>query len=307
MIGPIAIGTRVAAALTAGRPVVALESTIITHGFPRPENLAMARRCEEILEAQGVTPATVAVIEGRPTVGLEAEQLASLAENTQAVKVSSRDLPVAMALRVTGGTTVAATATLAAAAGIRVFATGGVGGVHRRAGETFDESADLVVLSRHPVTVVAAGVKSILDVAATLERLETLDVTVVGYRTHRFPEFWMSDSGHALEWRLEGPEAVVKVMASSDALGRRGAIIVANPLPESDQMDRALHDRVLEEALRAARQAGVLGRDVTPFLLNHFLEATGGSSLTINTAIVTNNTRVAGEIAVAWAAASSAR
>ena len=222
---------RVSAALADGQPVVALESTIISHGLPRPGNLAAAHRFEEVLDAQGVTPATIALIDGVPKVGLDAHDLERIATDESVVKVGSRDIAIAMARKVTGGTTVAATSVLAARAGLRVFATGGLGGVHRGAAETFDESADLTILSRTPITVVSAGVKSILDIPATLERLETLGVAVVGYRTSRFPAFWLSDSGYDLDWRVDSPAEIADIMAARDAFGEPSALLVANPLP----------------------------------------------------------------------------
>ena len=236
--------------------MVALESTIISHGLPRPDNHAAARKFEEILEHQGVTPATIAVIDGVPKVGLSPQDLERIAADDSVVKVSSRDIAIAMARKVTGGTTVAATSVLAARAGLRVFATGGLGGVHRGAAETFDESADLTVLSRTPITVVSAGVKSILDIPATLERLETLSVAVVGYRTSRFPAFWLSDSGYDLDWRVDSPEEIADIMAARDAFGEPSALLVANPLPTALQLDPGVLDAALGEALAARGRAG---------------------------------------------------
>ena len=226
----VKISEEVRTAIDEGRPVVALESTIIAHGLPRPQNLQAAHDFEAILTDAGVVPATIAVIDGVPTVGLDAGELERIALE-DIPKVSSRDLAVAVGRKSSGATTVAATSTLAALAGIRVFATGGLGGVHRAAHESFDESADLVTLSRTRVTVVCAGVKSILDIAATLERLETLNVPVVGYRTNQFPAFYLTDSGFALEWRVDSTEEVAAIMAAGDELGTRGALIVANPVP----------------------------------------------------------------------------
>jgi pseudouridine-5'-phosphate glycosidase len=282
--------------------VVALESTIISHGLPRPGNLAAARSFEELLTRAGVTPATIAVIDGVPKAGLGAADLERIALDENVVKVSSRDLPLAMAAGRTAGTTVAATSVLAARAGIRVFATGGLGGVHRGFAESLDESADLTVLSRTPVTVVSAGVKSILDIPATLERLETLGVAVVGYRTDRFPAFYLTDSGQPLDWRIDSPEQVAAVMAARDELGEVSALLVANPLPPGQQLDPALHDQVLDEALKAAEAAGVRGKAVTPYLLAHMQQATEGASVAVNLDVARGNIALAAEIAAAWAA-----
>ena len=289
-------------ALRAGRPVVALESTIISHGLPRPGNLAAARSFEDLLTGAGVTPATIAVIDGVPRAGLSAAELERIALDDSVIKVSSRDLPLAMAAGRTAGTTVAATSVLAARAGIRVFATGGLGGVHRGHAESLDESADLTVLARTPVTVVSAGVKSILDIPATLERLETLGIAVVGYRTGRFPAFYLTDSGQPLDWRIDSPEQAAAVMAARDQLGETSALLVANPLPEAAQLDPAVHDQVLSEALKAADEAGVRGKAVTPFLLAHMQQATAGASVAVNLEVARGNIALAALIATAWSA-----
>lgn len=290
----------VRAALAAGRPVVALESTIISHGLPRPANLAAARSFEEMLTGAGVTPATIAVVDGVPKAGLDDADLERIALDASVVKVSSRDLGLAMAGKRTAGTTVAATSVLAAKAGIRVFATGGLGGVHRGFAESLDESADLTVLSRTPITVVSAGVKSILDIPATLERLETLGVAVAGYRTSRFPAFYLTDSGQDLDWRLDSPAEIAAVMAARDQLGDESALLVANPLAPDKQLDPGLHDRILAEALAAADAAGVRGKAVTPFLLDYMQRATGGASVAVNLDVARGNIALAGQIAVAW-------
>jgi pseudouridine-5'-phosphate glycosidase len=297
----------VRAALAAGRPVVALESTIISHGLPRPANLAAARSFEEMLTAAGVTPATIAVVDGVPKAGLDDADLERIALDESVIKVSSRDLGLAMAGKRTAGTTVAATSVLAARAGIRVFATGGLGGVHRGFAGSLDESADLTALSRIPVTVVSAGVKSILDIPATLERLETLGVAVVGYRTNRFPAFYLTDSGHDLDWRLDSPAEIAAVMAARDLLGDESALIVGNPLPPDRQLDPGLHDRVLAEALAAADAAGVRGKAVTPFLLDYMQRATGGASVAVNLDVARGNVALAGQIAIAWSERSGTR
>jgi pseudouridine-5'-phosphate glycosidase len=301
------LSPRVRAALEAGRPVVALESTIISHGLPRPGNLDAARSFEEQLTDQGVTPATIAVIDGVPRAGLTDSDLERVALDDSVVKVSSRDLGMAMAAKRTAGTTVAATSVLAAKTGIRVFATGGLGGVHRGYAETLDESADLTVLARTPVTVVSAGVKSILDIPATLERLDTLGVAVAGYRTSRFPAFYLSDSGQSLDWRLDTPDEIAAVMAARDAIGDVSALLIANPLSPARQLDPALHDRVLREALDAARAGGVHGKAVTPFLLDYMQRATGGASVTVNLDVARGNIALAGRIATAWAGSSVMR
>jgi len=298
----VVLSEPVARALRDGEPLVALESTIITHGLPRPENIRAAREFEETVAGRGAIPATIAVLDGVPHVGLEAEELERLAGSETAVKLSVRDLPVAMAQATTGGTTVAATALLASGAGIRVFATGGIGGVHRAAGTTFDESADLGILGRCRITVVSAGVKSILDIAATLERLETLSVPVLVFGTDRFPAFWLSDSGYTVDHPVTSAREIADAMRAADALDLPGGMLVANPLPESAQLDPALHDRLLAEALDAAEAASVRGKDVTPFLLEYIHEHTGRASVAVNLDIVRGNCRLGADIARAWAA-----
>lgn len=299
----IAVASEVREAVAAGVPVVALESTIFTHGLPRPRNLEVAREADKALRAAGVVPATIGVVDGVPTVGLDDAQIARLATDDAVVKISVRDLPIAAAKRLGGGTTVAATSMLAHRAGVRVFATGGLGGVHHGASTTFDESADLVALAATPMVVVSAGVKSILDIGATLERLETLNIPVVGYRTTRYPGFYVADSGHRVDYAADGPEEVAAVAAARDALGLSSAVLVANPVPEADQLDPAEHDRIVAEAWDAAERAGVVGHDITPFLLDHIQRATGGRSLEVNVAAYRNNVTVAGEIARALTSA----
>ena len=288
-------------ALAAGRPVVALESTIISHGLPRPRNHAAALEFEAILRDQGVTPATIAVLDGVPRIGLDAEGVRRIAEEDLA-KASVRDLPILAARGASGATTVAATAHLASLAGIRVFATGGLGGVHRGARESFDESADLSTLAVSPITVVSAGVKSVLDIAATLERLETYSVPVIGLGTTVFPSFWLRESAFTLDWSVDNEQQVAAVMAAHDALGHRQGIVVANPIPADQQWDPAEHDRVLAEAFALAAAAGVTGKAVTPFLLGTIVELSGGRSLEVNLDLARNNMRVAGRIATAWSA-----
>ncbi|MEO3925796.1 pseudouridine-5'-phosphate glycosidase [Micromonosporaceae bacterium B7E4] len=298
----IRYGAEVAEALRAGRPVVALESTIVSHGLPRPDNLRVAREIEAAVRAEGAVPATIGMVEGELVVGLDDTQLTRLASSDGVAKLSVRDLAVAAATGADGATTVAATSAVAAAAGIRVFATGGLGGVHREAAQTFDESADLTTLSRTPVAVVCAGVKSILDVGATLERLETLGVAVAGYRSRRFPGFFVTDGGFDLDWSLDSPEQVAAVLAARAAHGvQPGALIVANPLPTDEQLDPALHDRTLADGLARLAADAVTGKAVTPFLLAHFHSATEGASLAVNVRIILRNAALAAQIAVAAA------
>ena len=289
----------VAEALSAGRPVVALESTIISHGLPRPRNHEAAIEFEQILRDKGVTPATIAVLDGVPQIGLDADGVRRIAEE-DLTKASVRDLPILAALGRSGATTVAATAHLASLAGVRVFATGGLGGVHRGASDTFDESADLTTLATSPVTVVSAGVKSVLDIPATLERLETLSVPVIGYGTTAFPAFWLRESGYELDWKVDTADEVAAVMAARDALGSRTGIVLANPIPLAQQWDPAEHDRVLATAFAAADAAEVRGKAVTPFLLGYIVEASGGKSLEVNLDLARNNVRVAADVATAW-------
>jgi pseudouridine-5'-phosphate glycosidase len=299
MSSQVDLSPAVQQAVRDGTPVVALESTIISHGLPRPGNLDAAREFEAILAGDGVTPATIALIDGVPKVGLSAAELERIATDESVVKVSSRDIGIAMARKATGGTTVAATSVLAAKAGIRVFATGGLGGVHR--GAAFDESADLTTLSRTSITVVSAGVKAILDIPATLERLETLSVAVVGYRTNRFPAFWLSDSGCDLDWRVDSPAEIADIMAARDALGEQSALLVANPLPVDQQLDPSVLRRALDDALAAASAQGIRGKAVSPFLLDHILRVTGGLSLEVNLRLARANVRLASQISIDWA------
>jgi pseudouridine-5'-phosphate glycosidase len=294
----VPVHPEVSDALAAGRPVVALESTIISHGLPRPDNLRVAREIEAAVRSGGAVPATIAIIGGEPHIGLDDAALRHIAESNTVVKVSVRDVAVLAALGGDGGTTVASTAHLAAAVGISVFATGGLGGVHREA--RWDESADLMTLSRTGVLVVCAGVKSILDVGATLERLESLNVGVIGYRTDRFPGFYLADSGHPVGWRVETPQQVAEVLRARRRLGTDSyGLVLANPIAPADEMDRAVHDRVLADALAAADAEGVRGKDVTPFLLDFFHRETHGASLSANIALVLSNARLAAEIAAA--------
>jgi pseudouridine-5'-phosphate glycosidase len=297
------LSPEVSEALAAGKPVVALESTIISHGLPRPRNLEAAKEFEEILRSSGVVPATIAILDGVPQIGLDPNGVDRIA-NEDLAKASVRDIPILAAKKASGATTVAATAHLAFLAGIRVFATGGLGGVHRGAIETFDESADLSTLAVTPITVVSAGVKSVLDIPATLERLETLSVPVIGYKTNKFPAFWLTDSGYTLDWQLDSAAEIAAAMKAQDELGHGQGIVVANPIPLQQQWDPKEHDRVLAIAFEAAKKAGVTGKAVTPFLLGFIVEESGGKSLEVNLDLARNNVRLAGEIAKAWAAIS---
>jgi pseudouridylate synthase len=296
----LVLSPEVAEALAGSRPVVALESTLLAHGLPRPANRAAADDVEAAVRAGGAVPATIAVLDGVPHVGLTAEEVDRVCADPDLAKLSVRDLPVAAALGRSGATTVSSTALLAERAGIRVFATGGLGGVHRQAGETFDESADLTALSRTSLAVVCAGVKSILDVPATLERLESLSVTVVGYGTTTFPGFYVADSGSAVDWAVHSPEEAAAVLEARRALSP-GAVVVASPLPVDEQLDPELHDRVIAGALAAAEAAGVRGKAVTPFVLDHLHRASEGATLAVNVRLVLRNAELAGRIAAALA------
>ncbi|MEV6794722.1 pseudouridine-5'-phosphate glycosidase [Streptomyces sp. NPDC051320] len=287
-------------ALDRRRPVVALESTIIAHGLPRPRNLHVAEELEALVRDADAVPATIAVLDGRARIGLDKAELERVARDDRFRKLGHRDLAPAFAAGASGATTVSATALLASRAGIRVFATGGLGGVHRGWTETQDESADLRLLARVRIAVVCAGVKSILDVPATLQRLETLGVGIVGYRTEVFPGFYLSSSGEPVDWTVQTPEDVVGAIRAQDALGGPdAALIVANPVPESEQLNPALHDLVLEEALEESRARGITGQAVTPFLLEYLMRRTEGASLEANLAAVRGNVRLAARIAAA--------
>ena len=297
----IRVSDEVRTAVDEGRPVLALESTILTHGLPRPRNLEVGLASEQQVRDAGVLPATIGVVDGVPVVGLSAAEIERLCTADGVVKVSVRDLPIARAKGLDGGTTVAATAWLAHRAGIRVMSTGGLGGVHRGASETFDESADLGTLATTPITLVSAGVKSILDIGATLERLERLNVPVVGYRTDHYPGFYVADSGFALDYRIESPADAAALARARDDLGLASAVLVANPVDPAKQLDPEFHDRVLGEALDAASAAGVSGHDTTPFLLDHVQRATGGRSLEVNLEVYRGNVALGAEIARAVA------
>ncbi len=296
---PLALAPDVAAALASRTPVVALESTIISHGLPRPENLRVARAVEATVRDHGAVPATIAILDGTVHIGLNDEQLVSLASRDDVVKASVRDIATVVARGGSGATTVASTSHLAVQSGIPVFATGGLGGVHRYARESWDESADLTTLGITPITIVCAGVKSILDVGATLERMETLNISILGYGTDRFPGFYLADSGHPVEARVDSPADVAAIMSARRELAVPSALVVASPLPVDEQLDPDLHDRVLEEGLAAAKTAHVAGKAVTPFLLDHFHRTTHGASLVVNERIILRNAALAADIAVA--------
>jgi len=298
MISAIKYSPEIAQAIKAGKPIVALESTIISHGLPRPSNLEVARQCEEIVRKGGAVPATIALLDGKILIGLEAQELEAIANRDDIAKASIRDLAIIISQNKSAATTVAATAHIAAVAGIKIFATGGLGGVHRGASESFDESADLTALSQLDMTVVCAGVKSILDVHATLERLETLSIGLVGYKTNSFPGFYLTDSGFSLEHRVESATEIAKIIKTrTDIATQFKSLIVANPVVV--EMPRARHDEILASGLERAQQEGIDGKAVTPFLLEHFHKASNGESLKINTEIIKSNCALAAEIAVA--------
>ena len=297
---PIVISPEVAQALADNRGVVALESTIISHGLPRPENLRVALEVEATVRTQGAVPATIAILDGTVHVGLDGGHLDQVANRDDVSKVSVRDIATIIARGGSGATTVAATSHLAQLVGIEVFATGGLGGVHRDARQSWDESADLTTLGQTPITVVCAGVKSILDVGATLERLETLNVGVLGYDTMAFPGFYLSDSGFPVTWSVASPEEVAAIMSARRAMRVSTGLIVAYPIPEDQQLDPDLHDRVLQDGMRLATKRGVKGKDVSPFLLDHFHRSTHGASLVVKTSIILRNADLAARIAVAY-------
>jgi pseudouridine-5'-phosphate glycosidase len=298
MKSALVFSPEVAAALASNSPIVALESTIISHGLPRPSNLNVAREVEAIVREHGATPATIAILDGVVHIGLTDDQLVAIANRDDISKASSRDLAVLVASQKSAATTVAATAHLAAQAGIKVFATGGLGGVHRGANESFDESADLTALSTLDITVVCAGVKSILDVGATLERLETLAIGLVGYQTNAFPGFYLTDSGFTIEHRVDSAPEIAAVIKARQLVGtNNAALLVANPVVK--EMNRAKHDQILATGLAKAEAAHIIGKEVTPFLLEHFHTTSEGESLSVNIEIIKSNSALAADIAVA--------
>ena len=288
----------VARALKDKSPVVALESTIITHGLPKPKNLEVALEVEQIVTDAGATPATIAIIDGQIHIGLEPDQLTQIANDENILKASIRDLAIISTQKKSAATTVAATSHIANLAGISLFATGGLGGVHREAWQSWDESADLLALANTPILIVCSGAKSILDVSATLERLETLSVPILGYKTNKFPGFYLTDSGFDLEHRADTPQDIAQIWrARSDVATNNSALIVANPV--GNQMDKALHDQILFDGLAKAKTAGIIGKAVTPFLLEYFHSNSKGESLRVNVEIIKANAALAAQIAVA--------
>ena len=287
-----------ARALKDKSPVVALESTIITHGLPRPKNLEVALEVEQIVTDAGATPATIAIIDGRIHIGLEPDQLTQIANDENILKASIRDLAIISTQKKSAATTVAATSHIAKMAGISLFATGGLGGVHREAWQSWDESADLLALANTPILIVCSGAKSILDVSATLERLETLSVPILGYKTNKFPGFYLTDSGFDLEHRADTPQDIAQIWrARSDVATNNSALIVANPV--GNQMNKALHDQILFDGLAKTKTAGISGKAVTPFLLEYFHSNSKGESLRVNVEIIKANAALAAQIAVA--------
>lgn len=298
MKGILKISEEVRNALEQGKPVVALESTIISHGMPYPDNVKTALTVEKTVRENGAVPATIAIIKGVPTVGLSEEEIEHLGkEGTKVVKVSRRDIPVVVAKKLDGATTVASTMIFAETAGIKVFATGGIGGVHRGATETMDISADLEELHQTNVTVVCAGAKSILDLGLTLEYLETKGVPVLGYKTEELPAFFTRKSGFKVDYRMDSPEEIAAAVKAKDALGLSGGMLVANPVPEEYSMDPDKIEAVISEAVEEAKALGITGKKVTPFLLEKIRNVTGGDSLFTNVKLVLNNAALAAKIA----------
>jgi len=285
-------------AIANNSPIVALESTIISHGLPRPKNLEVAIEVEAIVRANGATPATIAMIDGEIHIGLEPIELERIANDANVAKASTRDLAIFSANKKSAATTVAATSHIAHVAGISYFATGGLGGVHRDARDTWDESADLAALANTPITVVCAGVKSILDVSATLERLETLGIAIVGYKTDRFPGFYLIDSGFPLEHKVNSITEIVEILKKRNQFETdRSALIVANPV--GTEMNRSLHDQLLKSGLEKAATNNITGKAVTPFLLEYFHSESNGESLNVNIEIIKSNAKLAAQIALA--------
>lgn len=295
------VAAEVRAAVAAGRPVVALESTIFTHGLPRPRNIEVALATEQLVREAGAVPATIGVHRGRPVVGLSPAQIEELGNDDQALKSGIRELAIGAVNRRNAGTTIAATSFLACRAGVKVFATGGLGGVHHGAAENFDESADLVALAQNPIVLVSSGAKAVLDIHATLERFETLSVPVVGYRTHAYPGFYVAESGFTVAHRVDTPEEVAAIYRAQRALELCTALLVGNPVPVDEQLDPALLEGVVQKAWDALAAQGIEGQAVTPFLLEFIRKETGDASLDANVALYRNNARVAAQIAAALA------
>ena len=298
----LSVAPEIQEALDAGKPVVALESTILTHGLPYPENLDFARKVEEIVRAEGAIPATTAIIDGKMCVGLTDEQLELMCTDPTIGKVSRRDVATYIATGLPGATTVASTMMLANFAGIKIFATGGIGGVHRGAETTMDISADLEELAETPVAVVGAGCKSLLDIALTLEYLETVGVPVIGVDTDDFPAFYCRKSGHGVDYNAKDEATIAKILKAKWELGLRGGALIANPIPAEYELDFDEMEAVITKALEAAKAEGIKGKATTPFLLKHIKEYTGGTALASNLQLAYNNARVAAKIAADYAA-----
>lgn len=296
----------VTAAVAQGRPVVALESTIFTHGLPRPRNIEVAMEAEQIVRDRGAVPATIGVVRGIPTVGLTQEQIVELGHDDDVLKSGIRELALGAVNRRNAGTTIAATSFLAHRTGIKVFATGGLGGVHHGATENFDESADLFALATNPIVLVSSGAKAVLDIRATLERFESLSVPIVGYRTLAYPGFYVAESGFTVAHRVESPEEIATIYRTQRELGLTAAVLVGNPVPAEEQLDPSLLDGVVEQAWAALAEQGVEGQQVTPFLLDHIRRATGEASLDANVALYRNNVRLASAVSGALAGSAPA-
>lgn len=295
----IVVAPEVAEAVASSRPVVALESTIFTHGLPRPRNIEVAEEAERIVREVGAVPATIGVHRGVPTVGLTQHQIAELSNDSAVLKSGIRELPLGAVNAKNAGTTIAATAFLAHRSGIKVFATGGLGGVHHGASTNFDESADLFALATNPIVLVSSGAKAVLDVNATLERFESLSVPIVGYRTHNYPGFYVTESGFTVPHRIETPQEAAAIYAAQRRMGMDTALLVGNPVPDDEQLDSRLLEGVIERAWKALDEQGVAGQEVTPFLLEFIRQATGGASLDANVALYRNNVRLAAEVGAA--------
>lgn len=295
----IAVSTEVAEAVAQHRPVVALESTIFTHGLPRPRNIEVAEEAEQIVRDAGAVPATIGVYHGTPTVGLTRDQIVELSNDDEVLKSGIRELALGAVNGKNAGTTIAATSFLAHRTGIKVFATGGLGGVHHGAATNFDESADLVALATNPIVLVSSGAKAVLDIHATLERFETLSVPIVGYRTHAYPGFYAAESGFTVPHRVESPQDIATIYRAQRHLELRTALLVGNPVPVEEQLDPTLLDGVIEKAWAALDEQGVSGQEVTPFLLEFIRQETGDASLDANVALYRNNVRLAAQVGLA--------
>lgn len=299
------VADEVKEAVAQGRPVVALESTIFTHGLPRPRNVEVAHEAEKIVRDAGAVPATIGVHKGMPTVGLSAEQIEELSGDDDVLKSGIRELAIGAVNKKNAGTTIASTSFLANAAGVKVFATGGLGGVHHGASTNFDESADLVALSHNPIVLVSSGAKAVLDIHATLERFETLSVPIVGYRTNAYPGFYTAESGYTVAHRVETPQDIADIYRAQRDLGLQSALLVGNPVPVDEQLDPSILDGVVEKAWAAMAEQHIEGQAVTPFLLDFIRLETGGASLDANVALYRNNVRLAAQVATALASSTA--